>query len=140
VKRILVDTNVILDVLLDREPHLAASAAIWIAVETGVVQGLLAAHAVTTIHYLISKQLGAAKARRIMGAVLRVFAVAPVDMAVLREALQSTAPDFEDSVTASAAQLAGCDLIVTRDIRGFRGAGVRVLTPEAAALIARSSK
>jgi hypothetical protein len=43
------------------------------------------------------------------------------------------APDFEDSVTAAAAELAGCDLIVTRDPKGFRGSPVRALAPEAAA-------
>ena len=52
-KRILFDTNVILDVLLDRRPYAEASAAAWEAVETGSVEGLLAAHAITTIHYLV---------------------------------------------------------------------------------------
>ena len=48
-KRALFDVNVVLDVLLDRKPHVEASAAAWAAVETGAAQGLLAAHAVTTI-------------------------------------------------------------------------------------------
>src|SRR6202041_3387101 len=56
--RILFDTNVVLDVLLDRQPQVDASAAAWAAVETGVSEGLLAAHAVTTIHYLIRKEMG----------------------------------------------------------------------------------
>jgi hypothetical protein len=68
-----------------------------------------------------------------MRAMLRVFYVAMVDAAVIEDALRSPGTDFEDSVSASAAQLAGCDLIVTRDPRGFRGSRVRVLTPEAAA-------
>ena len=51
-KRVLVDVNVVLDVLLDRQPHVEASAAVWAAIETGSSEGLLAAHAVTTIHYL----------------------------------------------------------------------------------------
>jgi hypothetical protein len=62
-----------------------------------------------------------------------VFGVATVDGAAVREALHLASPDFEDSVAASAAQLAGCDFIVTRDPRGFRGSPVRVLTPEVAA-------
>jgi predicted nucleic acid-binding protein len=131
--KVLVDANVILDVLLDQQPHAGASAAVWAAIEKGLAEGLLAAHAVTTIHYLLRKELGAAKARRTLAAILRVFGVATVDGAVVREALHLASPDFEDSVTASAAQLAGCDFIVTRDPRGFRGSPVRVLTPEAAA-------
>jgi len=131
-KRILFDVNVVLDVLLDRKPHVEASAAAWASVETGMAEGLLAAHAVTTIHYLVRKETGAAKARGIMSAILRVFGIAAVNSAVLQEALQLSCSDFEDAVTAAAARLAGCDYIVTRDPKGFRGSPVRPLTPEAA--------
>ncbi|MGD0776204.1 MAG: PIN domain-containing protein [Candidatus Solibacter sp.] len=130
-KRILFDTNIVLDVLLDRQPYVQASAAAWAAVETGVSEGMLAAHAVTTIHYLVRKEMGSGKARRIVAAILRVFAVAAVDGAVVQEALQLPFSDFEGAVTAAAARLAGCECIVTRDPKGFRGSPVRSLTPEA---------
>jgi predicted nucleic acid-binding protein len=130
-KRILFDTNVVLDVLLDRQPYVEASSAAWAAVETGIAEGMLAAHAVTTIHYLVRKEVGNVKARRIVTAILRVFGVAAVDGAVVQEALQLPFSDFEDAVTAAAARLAGCECIVTRDPRGFRGSPVRSLTPEA---------
>jgi len=130
-KRILFDTNVVLDVLLDRQPYVEASAAVWAAVEAGASEGMLAAHAVTTIHYLLGKELSSAKARRIVSAILRVFGVAAVDGAVVQEALQLPFSDFEDAVTAAAARLAGCECIVTRDPRGFRGSPVRALKPEA---------
>jgi predicted nucleic acid-binding protein len=130
-KRILFDTNVVLDVLLDRQPHVEASAAAWAAVETGISEGMLAAHAVTTLHRLVRKEMGTIKARRIVSALLRVFRVAAVNGAVVQEALQSPFSDFEDAVTAAAARLAGCEYIVTRDPKGFRGSPVRSLTPEA---------
>ena len=130
-KRILFDTNVVLGVLLDRRPYVEARAAAWAAVETGISEGMLAAHAVTTIHYLVRKERGSVKARRIIAAILRVFDVAAVDAAVVQEALQLPFPDFEDAVTAAAARLAGCECIVTRDPKGFRGSPVRSLTPEA---------
>jgi predicted nucleic acid-binding protein len=131
--KILFDVNVVLDVLLDREPHVEASAAAFAAVETGLVQGMLAAHAVTTIHYLVRRKLRPTQARRILSALLSVFGVAAVDGAVIREAMQSPCPDFEDAVTAAAARLSHCDYIVTRDQRGFRGSRVRSITPEAVA-------
>jgi len=131
-KRVLFDVNVVLDVLLDRKPYAEASASAWAVVETGAAEGLLAAHAVTTIHYLLRKELGAGKARRTLSAILRVFGVAAVDAAVIQEALELSCPDFEDAVTAGAARLAGCDSIVTRDPKGFRGSPVRSLTPEMA--------
>jgi predicted nucleic acid-binding protein len=128
--RVLFDGNVVLDVLLDRKPHAEASAALWAAVEARIVEGYLAAHAVTTIHYLIRKDTGAAKAARIMASILQVFRVASVDQAVIQEALQLPCPDFEDAVTAAAAHLAGCNSIATRDPKGFRGSAVRVFTPQ----------
>jgi len=131
-KRILLDVNVVLDVLLDRKPYAEASAAAWAAVETGMVEGLLAAHSVTTIHYLVRKETGAAKARKIVSAILRVFGIAAVNSAVIQEALQLPCSDFEDAVTAAAARLASCDYIVTRDPKGFRGSPVRTVAPEAA--------
>jgi predicted nucleic acid-binding protein len=132
VRRVLIDTNVILDVLLDRHFHVEASGAIWAAVERGSAEGMLAAHAVTTIHYLIRKDLGAAKAKRTLSAVLRVFKVATVDAGVIQDALELNLPDFEDAVTASVARAAACDFVITRDPKGFRGAPIRCLTPEAA--------
>jgi predicted nucleic acid-binding protein len=130
-KRVLFDANVILDVLLDRHPYVEASAAVWVAIEAGIAEGMVAAHAVTTVHYLVRKELGVARSRRTILSILRVLSAATVDGAVLQEALQLPSSDFEDSVTAAAARLAGCDYIVTRDPKGFRGSPVRSLTPEA---------
>jgi len=129
-RRILFDTNLVLDVLLDRHPHVEASAG-WAIAETGAVEGMLAGHAITTIHCLICKEKGNAKAKRIVSAILRVFKVATIDGAVLQEALQLAFPDFEDAVTSAAARLAGCEYIVTPDPKGFRESPVRALTPEA---------
>jgi len=132
VNRVLVDTNVVLDVLLDRHPHAQASSTVWAAIETGTVEGLLAGHAITTIHYLIQKQLGNAKTTRFISRIVSVFGVAAIDQGVIQEAIQLPCPDFEDAVTSAAARVAGCDYIVTRDPKGFRGSAVRCLTPEMA--------
>jgi predicted nucleic acid-binding protein len=136
-KRVLVDVNVILDVLLDRPPYAVASRAIWAAIELRWAEGLLAAHAVTTLDYLMRKELGVAGSRRALRALLRIFTVAGVDHAVIQSALDAHAPDFEDSVTAAAALAARCDLIVTREPKGFRASPVPVFTPEAAAPLIR---
>jgi len=132
-KRVLIDTNVVLDVLLERKPHMAASAAVWDAIESGGAEGYLAVHAITTIHYLARKQLGARRAKRVIASLLQVFRVAAVDGNVLRDAVQYETLDFEDAVSTAAAETTGCEAIVTRDPKGFRVAGLPVLTPEAAA-------
>jgi predicted nucleic acid-binding protein len=131
-KTILIDTNIILDVLTGREPHAHSSRQVWIAIETGLARGLVAAHAVTTVEYLIHSHLGRARARRSIATMLTVFGVAPVDKTVLDQALELEMADFEDAVTAAAAHYAGCHWLVTRDLRGFRNSPVRSFTPEAA--------
>lgn len=138
-KRALFDTNVLLDVLINRQAHAEASAAAWEVIESGGAYGMLAAHAVTTLHYLIRKEAGNVKAKRIVSEVLRVFEVASVDRSVIDEALKLNLSDFENGVTAAAAHLAGCDCIVTRDPKGFRGSRVRCLTPEAAIPLLRKA-
>jgi predicted nucleic acid-binding protein len=133
VKRILIDVNVILDVLLDRRPFVNAASAVWTAVETGRAEGLLSAHAVTTIHYLNERSKGAAMAREATDALLSVFGVAAIDEGVMRTANAFGWSDFEDAVTAAAAQRAKCTALVTRNTGDFKRSPVRVFTPAEAA-------
>jgi predicted nucleic acid-binding protein len=129
VKRLLLDVNVVLDVLLDRRPFADASAAVWAAVEQGRAEGLLAAHTVTTIHYLNARAVGVRMAGDTTDALLGVFDVAPVDDVVLRAAVGLGWKDFEDAVTAAAARRAKCDALVTRNPKDFPRSPVRILTP-----------
>lgn len=132
-KRLLLDVNAVLDVLLNRRPHADAASRVWSAVERGRAEGLLSAHAVTTVHYLNSREVRPAVARETTTSLLSVFGVAAVDEAVIGEALALGWPDFEDAVAAAAARRARCQVIVTRNTSDFRRSPVRVLTPEQAA-------
>src|SRR5437773_9275509 len=100
VTSLLLDVNVVLDVLLDRQPHVEAAASLWEMVERGRVKAYLPAHGVTTIHYLIRRERGPAFAARAVTDLLRVFDVAPVDVNVLRAAVALRMKDFEDAVCA----------------------------------------
>jgi len=117
-KRLLFDLNVVLDVILDRKDA-SVAAQLWAAVETGKGTGIIPAHGVTTIHYLLARARGHTFARRAIDGLLRVFEVAPVDEKVLHRALALGFDDFEDAVCAAAAELSSCDIIVTRDTKGF---------------------
>jgi predicted nucleic acid-binding protein len=135
--RVLVDTNVVLDVLLDRAPFAEGSKQLWKAIETGAAQGFLAAHTLTTVHYLVRQVKGARAARDVVGLVLQVFDIAAVDKSVLDRAVHLEFADFEDAVSASAAEGAACDLIATRNGRDFKRSAVLAVDPiTAAALIA----
>ena len=131
-KRVLLDLNVFLDVILDRPAGADVAAALWAAIERGQAQGMVPAHGVTTIFYLLEKAGGAEFARSGVEALIRVFEVAPVDGDVVQRALALAWPDFEDAVCAAAAELSGCDALVTRDPKGYRDAPLPVIDPAAA--------
>ncbi len=131
-KRLLLDLNVILDVILDRPPGADVAASLWAAIERGQGHGMIPAHGVTTIFYLLEKARGATFARDGVERLIRVFRVAPVNDDVVRRALVFAWSDFEDAVCAAAAEASGCDALVTRDPDGYPNAPLPVIDPAAA--------
>ena len=127
--KVLVDTNVALDVLLDRRPHSADSAHIFRLVEEGRLQGFLCATTVTTIDYLLLQSLSRADARKHLTQLIRLFDIAAVNRAVIEGAMRSRIADFEDAVLEQAAALAGADVIITRNAKDFAHGLVSVLDP-----------
>ncbi len=127
--RVLLDVNVILDVLQRREPFLADSASVMAAVESGRCEGLIAAHTVTTLFYLMTKHASATVARVHVIELLRVLKVAQVDQGVLEEALALPYADIEDAVQMAAAERAGAEYLVTRDRAGYSAGPLPTLAP-----------
>lgn len=121
--KLLVDTNVILDVLLTRAPFAADSAKVMAAAELGSVEAFLCATTITTIHYLAAKALGRTAAEKQIGILLGIFRVAPVTDAVLLAALHSKARDYEDAVLLEAARAVSVEGIVTRNPADFPKSG-----------------
>jgi predicted nucleic acid-binding protein len=126
---VLFDTDVILDLLLDREPFAEAAAHIFSKVEKGDMTGYICATTVTTIHYLASKVVGASRAKKSMVRLLSLLEVAPVNRAVLESALEGTLDDFEDGVVSEAASHVGAKAIITRNIRHYRNSTVPAYLP-----------
>lgn len=126
---ILIDTNVILDLLLERPEHIAAARQLSERVESGELRALLCATTVTTIDYLARKQLGRDGAKRALQALLGLYDIAAVTRTTLQMALEADMPDFEDAVLAHAAHQAGAHAIITRNLRDFAGSPVRAYTP-----------
>lgn len=126
---ILFDTNVVLDVLMNRAPHVQTAAELMGLVERKKLSGSLGATTVTTIHYLAQKSVGPAAAARHTRKLLSIFDVAPVTWDTLSDALSLGFPDFEDAVLHEAARQSGASGIVTRDPKGFSKATLRVYSP-----------
>ena len=127
--KVLFDTNVVLDVLLERRTFFAPAATLFSKVEAGEIEGLLGATTVTTVHYLCEKTLGKKGTIKVLGTLLKLFDIAPVNRLVLDGALHSKLPDFEDSVLHEAAIHVGAQVIVTRDPKGFKGAAISIFSP-----------
>ncbi len=127
--RILFDTNVILDVLLEREPFVEDALYLLSMVERSRITGFICATTVTTIHYLVHKALGPESTSRHIKTLLSLFEIAPVNRTVLEEALISGFSDFEDAVLHASALTVGADSIVTRDFSGFKRSRIPVYTP-----------
>jgi predicted nucleic acid-binding protein len=128
--KILFDTNVLLDVLLDRMPFSKDAARLMSHIEIGDISGSICATTVTTIYYIAEKSAGRHAARLHVGTLLKLFDVAPVNRLVLEAALASDISDFEDAVLAASAYHAGTDAIVTRNGRDFKHSPVPVHSPE----------
>ena len=128
--RILFDTNVILDALMNRQPHATHALSLMALVEQGRLNGIIGATTLTTIFYLISRALDSAHALKHVRTLLEIFEVASVGRAVLSDSLELAFPDYEDAVIHESAKHAGAEGIVTRDQRGFTNATLRVYSPE----------
>ena len=128
--RVLFDVNVLLDVLLDREPHVQVATKLVALVDNGRIGGAICATAVTTLYHLGAKDLGRRRAHDHIRTLLSLFEVAPVDHDVLQRALDDDGfGDFEDSVAHEAAHAAGVGAIVTRNGRDFAKATFPVFDP-----------
>jgi predicted nucleic acid-binding protein len=139
--KVLFDTNVVLDVLLDREAHVDVAAKLFALIDNGRLEGSVCATTVTTIYYIAAKSFGRKRAHVQVREILDLFDVSDVGRDVLDRALALDFADFEDAVAHEAARASGASAIVTRDGGDFANASLPVFDPaELLAAIAAASK
>ena len=127
--RVIVDTNVVLDVLLEREPFVKAGVAVFCRAEESRIDAFLCATTIITIDYLLTQSLPASKARDTLRKLISLFEIATVNRPVIERALRSKIRDFEDAVLDEAGQMAGVDSVVTRNTKDFAGSTLNVFDP-----------
>lgn len=135
---VLIDANVALDVILERQPWLGDSKGVWDACYQNRVTGYLVATSLTNLFYVSGRIIGTEKARAGVHICLATFEIIPVGRLELEQADAMAGSDLEDNVSLACALNARLDAIVTRDPRGFAGSPIPVLTP--AELLARLPK
>ena len=126
---VLIDLNIILDVLQEREPFYGTSAQVLAGVETGLITGYLAAHSVTTLFYLIQKDQSASAARAAITELLQFLKIAPVNQNTIDQALNLDYRDFEDAVQMISALQCKADYLITRNLSDYQPPLVPVLKP-----------
>ena len=129
-RRVLFDSDVLLDVLAQRQPFIVASAQALNTVTQPEVEGHVSGHAVTNIFYILRRQIGGEAARETLSRLLQHIQVASVTNEVIRAALQSPITDFEDAVTSEAANAVSTEVIVTRNISDFGASRIPAMLPE----------
>ncbi len=137
---VLYDTNVLMDVLLDRQQFIAASSQAWALASQKQVEGRVAAITLNNLNYLVRRELrDRQRARDAVKLVLDSFGIVPVDRAVLEGALLTGTSDFEDAIQHVCAVRAAADLIVTRNPKHFPPTPIRIVSPEELLQIIASS-
>ncbi len=126
--KILVDTNVVLDIALNRQPFVEHAALLWRLAEQQEITAYLSNTSITDIFYIINKHAGQEKARAFIADILDTFTLADIGEEGFREALDSGMNDFEDAVQYVICTRNGFDALVTRNKDDF-GDRPNVLDP-----------
>jgi predicted nucleic acid-binding protein len=128
--KVLVDTNVILDVLLRRMPFYDNSRVVYDLVEQGRITGCISSSAITDIFYLTRRELKDIETiYKIVDALAADFSIAPVLESTITGALALRWNDFEDAVQFMTARENGVDYIITRNVSDFESTGIACISP-----------
>ncbi len=130
-KKIFVDTNIIIDLLADRKPHSKFAIQLFEQAEFHKIILFASSHSITTTHYLLQKHIAETRLRMILYDLLDFITIIPIDSNILKRGLKSKYKDFEDGIQIlAAASIENMDCIVTRNIKHFKESGIPVYTPD----------
>ena len=127
--RVLIDTNIVLDFLLQREPFSQEAELLFQAIDASEIIGYVTATTLTDIFYISRRHTRSIEqARQAVSETLIVMMICPIDRAVLESAFNSGLADFEDAIQIFGAVAQGLEAIVTRDAQGFLSSPIPVLS------------
>lgn len=127
--KVLLDTNIIIDIALERQPFFAESEQVLIFVEQGRIKGYISASTFGDLYYIIRRDKGRDMALEFLSNIATICQVATLDGAAITMALTANFRDFEDAIQYSTARVNQLEAIVTRDIADFPVSTPRILTP-----------
>jgi len=129
IRRVFVDSDVILDVALARQPFVEAIKLVLSILENGKAIGFASSNSITNIYYVLRKSGGDSKTREFLFNLLKYITAIPTNHHDVLSALSSEFKDFEDGVQYYSAQSSQCECIVTRNIEDYKKSDLEVLLP-----------
>ncbi len=128
-KKILLDTNIILDIALKRKPHFANSAALFKKLDEKKILAFVTATTITDIYYISKKAKDHNTAIEFISSLLQIIDIVGVNKEIVLLSLQSDLPDFEDAIQINSAKLNGIKTIITRNKKDFINVDQKIETP-----------
>jgi predicted nucleic acid-binding protein len=130
-KKVFVDTNIIIDLIADRKPFSKFAIDIFSKAEENKLKLFTSSHTIATTHYLLKKHVAEKELREILYNLLNYLHIISVDGDIIKKGLKSKHKDFEDAIQMICAySIEKMDFIVTRNIKDFRDSEIAVLTPD----------
>ena len=123
------DTDVLIDVALDRHPHSGPSSELLDQIEQGAESAYIAWHSVSNLYYIVAPARGGLSARDFIVELTRFVEVATTDTESIRYAAGLPMGDFEDAMQVAAARACGARHIVTRNVRDYERSPIRAIDP-----------
>ncbi len=127
--RLLIDTNIILDIALKREPFYKDSVTIFKNIDNKTTFGFVTATTITDIYYISKKDKGHVIAIEFISNLIQFVDLIGIDKEIIIEALATKLTDFEDSIQSVASTYNDIDYIITRNTKDFKDSDVKALTP-----------
>ena len=121
--KVLIDTNVIIDMAIQREPFAKASTQVIFLAQIGRFQGYVSASAISDLHYILHKHTGRAASLAFLRRLVTICDVAAVGQASIESALVSNFRDFEDVIQNQTAVANRISTLVTRNVKDFKLSG-----------------
>ena len=137
---VLIDTDVLIDVALERKRHVDSASALLDALEQRQAGAFVAWHSISNFYYLVQPTRGRAGARQFVLDLTSFIDVAPTTTTSLRFAASVDMKDFEDAMQVAAAMACGADVIATRNIKDYAKSPVKAATPKEVLAMVTSQK
>jgi predicted nucleic acid-binding protein len=128
--KVLLDTNIIIDIALERQPFFTNSETVLLFVEQRQIEGYISASTISDLYYLIHKQKGRDLAIEFLQEITTFCQIATVNQAVITMAFTTNFKDFEDAIQYSTGVVNKLDAIITRNPQDFPVVVPRILTPD----------